>query len=171
MQIDKFGIPVYNSADLEDIFYQGNHNILDKILVDGTDPEIIKYNQTALDHDSATLMIYESLNLDITEFDCSLQQNWIMPEEYKTLDIETFLFQNSNTEHHQRLAEELAEFQNRKMMDLLRWMKYFVDTCRQQNIVWGVGRGSSVASYALYIIGVHKIDPIKNNLDWRDFLR
>jgi len=57
------------------------------------------------------------------------------------------------------------------MMDLLRWLKYFVDYCRDNKILWGVGRGSSVASYVLYLIGVHKIDPLKYNLDWQDFLR
>jgi DNA polymerase-3 subunit alpha len=57
------------------------------------------------------------------------------------------------------------------MLDLLRWLKYFVDTARSNNIVWGVGRGSSVSSYVLFLIGVHKIDPIKYNLDWREFLR
>jgi len=49
--------------------------------------------------------------------------------------------------------------------------KYFVDTMQANNVVWGVGRGSSVASYVLYLIGVHKIDSIKYNLDWQEFLR
>jgi DNA polymerase III alpha subunit len=50
-------------------------------------------------------------------------------------------------------------------------MKYVVDTLRANNVVWGVGRGSSVASYVLFIIGVHKIDSVKYDLDWREFLR
>ena len=57
------------------------------------------------------------------------------------------------------------------MMPLLQWLKYLVDTCRANNIVWGVGRGSSVSSFVLFLIGVHKIDSIKYDLDWRDFLR
>jgi len=56
-------------------------------------------------------------------------------------------------------------------MPLLKWMKYFVDTCRTNRVVWGVGRGSSVASYVLYLIGVHRIDSMKYNLDWQEFLR
>jgi DNA polymerase III alpha subunit len=42
---------------------------------------------------------------------------------------------------------------------------------RSSNIVWGVGRGSSVASYALYLIGIHKIDPIKYNLSINEFFK
>ena len=57
------------------------------------------------------------------------------------------------------------------MLDLLFCLKYIVDTLRENNVVWGVGRGSSVASYVLYLLGVHKIDSIKYNLDWREFLR
>ena len=57
------------------------------------------------------------------------------------------------------------------MFDLLSYLKYLVDTMRENNIVWGVGRGSSVASYVLYLIGIHKIDSIKYNLDIHEFLK
>jgi DNA polymerase III alpha subunit len=57
------------------------------------------------------------------------------------------------------------------MLDLLRVLKYTVDTLKTNSIVWGVGRGSSVASYVLFLLGVHKIDSVKYNLDWREFLR
>jgi DNA polymerase III alpha subunit len=46
-----------------------------------------------------------------------------------------------------------------------------VETMRVNNIVWGVGRGSSVASYVLYLIGVHKIDSMYYDLDIEEFLR
>jgi DNA polymerase III alpha subunit len=70
-----------------------------------------------------------------------------------------------------RIEEELAAYKARDMLDLLRWLKYFVDTCSKEQVLWGLGRGSSVASYVLYLIGVHNIDPIKYNLDWQEFLR
>ena len=72
---------------------------------------------------------------------------------------------------HTRIEEVLAEYRARNMLDLLRWLKYFVDNCSKNNVVWGIGRGSSVASYVLYLIGVHNIDSIKYNLDWHEFLR
>jgi DNA polymerase III alpha subunit len=50
-------------------------------------------------------------------------------------------------------------------------MKYIVDTLRKNQIVWGVGRGSSVASYALYLIGVHKIDSVKYDLPIGEFFK
>jgi len=50
-------------------------------------------------------------------------------------------------------------------------MFYLVDFMRENKIVWGVGRGSSTASFVLYLIGIHKINPIQFQLDWREFLR
>ena len=57
------------------------------------------------------------------------------------------------------------------MIRILQWLKYFVDTCLANNIVWGVGRGSSVSSFVLYLLNVHRIDSIKYNLNWQEFLR
>ena len=65
----------------------------------------------------------------------------------------------------------MEEYGKRDMHNLLRYMIYLVDFMRENNIVWGVGRGSSVASYVLYLIGVHKIDSIQYDLDWTEFLR
>jgi DNA polymerase III alpha subunit len=71
----------------------------------------------------------------------------------------------------QRVADELMLFQERDLFDLLRWLKYFVDTMRANKVVWGVGRGSSVASYVLYLIGVHKINSMYYDLDISEFLK
>jgi DNA polymerase III alpha subunit len=70
-----------------------------------------------------------------------------------------------------RVTEELTLFAQHNMIPLLKYLKYLVDTMRKNNIVWGVGRGSSVASYCLYLIGVHKIDSIKYSLDIKEFLK
>ena len=47
----------------------------------------------------------------------------------------------------------------------------FLEHMKENNIIWGVGRGSSVASYVLFLLGVHKIDSLQYNLNWREFLR
>jgi DNA polymerase III alpha subunit len=70
-----------------------------------------------------------------------------------------------------RVDQELLLFIQHGMFDVLFYLKYLVDTMRENNIVWGVGRGSSVASYVLYLIGVHKIDSIKYKLDINEFLK
>jgi DNA polymerase III alpha subunit len=95
-----------------------------------------------------------------------------MPEEYKAIDVQNWVLNKCTTDKEiARASQELIEFKKRDMNNLLCYMIYLVDFMRENNIVWGVGRGSSVASYVLYLIGVHKIDSIQFDLDWREFLR
>ena len=95
-----------------------------------------------------------------------------MPEKYKQLDIAEYLLNLCKTDAQlQRVGKELLLYQERGMFDLLCFLVYIVDTMRNENVVWGVGRGSSVASYVLYLIGVHKIDSLYYELDIEEFLR
>lgn len=97
--------------------------------------------------------------------------NWFIPQEYKDMDIEGFLVDQCPTENYDRLMQELELYHKNDMISVLKTMKFIVDTLRANNIVWGVGRGSSVASYVLYLIGVHKIDSIKYNLPIEEFFK
>ena len=111
-------------------------------------------------------------NISTEQFDQQCQQNWHMPDEYKTLDIaESVLSQCNNDNELQRCGQELLLYQERNLFDLLRYLKYLVDTMTQNQVIWGVGRGSSVASYVLYKLGVHRIDSLYYNLDVTEFLR
>lgn len=108
----------------------------------------------------------------VEDFDLQHQSKWFMPEEYKNMDIANWILSRcTNEEQLQRVGQELLMYQDRNLFNLLKFMKYLVDTMRQHNIVWGVGRGSSVASYVLYLIGVHKIDSIYYQLDIKEFLK
>lgn len=97
--------------------------------------------------------------------------NWFIPESYKNLDIEQWLIDRCPNDNLERLQQELDLFQKNNMTSVLKTMKYLVDVFRENNIVWGVGRGSSVASYALFLIGVHKIDSVKYNLPITEFFK
>lgn len=97
--------------------------------------------------------------------------NWLIPDEYKKFDIEEFLVQACPEQHYNRLVAELELYQRYNMIELLKTMKYIVDTLKKNKIVWGVGRGSSVASYVLFLIGVHKVDPIKYSLPISEFFK
>jgi DNA polymerase III alpha subunit len=98
-------------------------------------------------------------------------EHWFIPKEYQEMDIEEFLMQNSPKENHQRIVQEINLFKKHNMISMLKTMKYIVDTLRSNNVIWGVGRGSSVASYVLHIIGVHKIDSVKYNLPIEEFFK
>lgn len=166
MRLDRFSNPIFDESDIFDALYRG-HQLSDEVIVDLTDD--LRNLESTAEIKFATP--FENTDISVEQYDAAMQSDWYMPDEYKTMDIEGYLVNVCPKENYQRLIDELQEFRARNMLDLLRWLKYFVDTCSNQGIVWGVGRGSSVASYVLYLIGVHSIDPIKYKLDWQEFLR
>ena len=181
MKTDSLGIPRFTNKDLMDMIYSGHIDKCHVVLCDPSD-DIDKFNTAMEEQGLSTLQKYIPLDVDEKTFDGVCQGEWFMPDEYKNLDIAQWLYakvmENLQTvqpclqsKEWIRAKEELDEFLNRDMGDLLRYMIYLVDFMRENNIVWGVGRGSSVASYVLYLIGVHRINSIQYDLDWREFLR
>tara|TARA_B100000925_G_scaffold289681_1_gene273099 strand:- start:760 stop:1281 length:522 start_codon:yes stop_codon:yes gene_type:complete len=172
MKTDDLGIPRFTNRDLIDMIYNGNVDKCHVVLCDPSD-DVDKFNNAMEAQGMSPLQKYIPLDVDQKTFDSVCQSEWFMPDEYKELDVVAHLYSlcEGDDERFLRVNEELSAFQNREMFDLLRYMIYLVDFMRENNIVWGVGRGSSVASYVLYLIGVHRIDSIKYNLDWREFLR
>ena len=169
MRLDKYSNPVFNEPDLFEALYKGyKFSASDTLLVEQR-TDAIKHLETQLGF--KFLEPYET-HFETTDYDAACQSVWFMPDEYKTFDIENWaLNQAQDILAYTRVQEELEAFKERNMLDLLRWLKYFVDTMRKNKLVWGVGRGSSVASYVLYLIGVHKVNSLKYNLDWHEFLR
>jgi len=98
---------------------------------------------------------------------------WNMPDEYRSIDIRQHISKTYSLSQEQwaRVDIELEEFKQRNLIDLLRFFVYFVNTIRNNNVIYGVGRGSSIASYVLYLLKVHRIDSFKYNLDIKEFLK
>lgn len=171
MKTDDLGIPRFTNRDLVDMIYSGHADKCHVVLCDESD-DVDKFNTAMEEQGFHKLQKYIPLDVDKETFDGVCQSEWFMPKEYQNMDIAGYLQSKCDTkEELNRYFEEYAEFNKRDMLPLLRYMCYLVDFMRGNNIVWGVGRGSSVASYILYLIGVHRIDSIAYNLDWREFLR
>ena len=171
MKTDDLGIPRFSNRDLIDMIYTGHADKVHVVLCDAND-DIDKFNTAMEEQGMNPLQKYIPLDVDEKTFDGVCQSEWFMPSDYKALDVQNWVLNKCTTDKEiARCAEELIEFKKRDMNNLLRYMIYLVDFMRENNIVWGVGRGSSVASYVLYLIGVHKINSIQYGLDWREFLR
>lgn len=99
------------------------------------------------------------------------KSHWFIPHEYYPNLVEYLYGCCETQEQTDRVNLELELFIKNGMYDVLHVMKYIVDTLRSNNIVWGVGRGSSVSSYVLYLIGIHKIDSIKYDLPIEEFFK
>jgi len=171
MKTDSLGIPRFSNKDLIDMIYSGHADKVHVVLCDKSD-DVDKFNSAMEAQGMNPLQKYIPLDVDQKTFDGVCQGEWFMPDEYKNMNVIAHIIKLAEQgKEFQRVEEELEAYKERNMLDLLKYMIYLVDFMRENGIVWGVGRGSSVASYVLYLIGVHRINSIQYDLDWREFLR
>lgn len=141
------------------------------LYVEELTPDVIQYNKNVL----------KSEQIGVKEDLRPLSYDWDIPEEYKSLDVveyvTTKLMESIAPTDAElgyriaRVADELNLYEKLDLMDVLRTLIFVINTLIENNVVWGVGRGSSVASYVLYLIGVHDVDSFKYGLNIEEFLR
>ena len=173
MKIDTLGVPKFGVDDLIELIYQGKIDKMHQVLCEKND-DTAQFNQSVKDTEIGNLLkFYQALDVEQGEFDTALQSEWFMPNSYKNFDIEQYVESicPDNTDAKARVKEELDAFKSKNMITVLKFMHFLVSYMRENEMVWGVGRGSSVASYVLFLLGVHKVDSIQYGLDWREFIR
>lgn len=159
---------ILDEDDLVYFYYKNNDGKIKRALVTSE----ITLDRTLDIEDAPKLTLYKPDTISISEFDAIKQELWFLPEQYKNFDIAKWVLEQcSNEAELQRAGEELLLYQEQDLFMLLKYMKYLVDTMRSNKIVWGVGRGSSVASFVLFLIGIHKINSLYYDLDIKEFLR
>ena len=168
MHMNKNNQYVISEQDIVTGWLSGNP--VNNVIMDDIAP-INTYNEwcESFDLDELVSAKFED-NSDTYVEECL--RKWNMPEEYLNININEMLMERcTTTQQRDRVYAELLEYENRGMVIVLKFLKYLVDVCNENNIVLGVGRGSSVASYCLYLLGVHRIDSIKYKLDIKEFLK
>jgi len=173
MKTSKFGEIVLDEDDLCDLAMQGQDIVNLKHVT--VDPAVDLQVLVSHIQDPGGILTWtfpEASDISLPEFDHARQNRWFMPDEYKEIDIAQHILDLCATQEQlQRVGEELLLFQEHGLFDLLRYLRYLVTVMHENRIIWGVGRGSSVASYVLYLLGVHRIDSMFYDLDPREFLR
>ena len=173
MKQNKFDELVFSDLDVCNLLMQGRDiDSLRHVVVDETVnlEELVRY----VDRPESLLTWTFPYNQEssVPEFHLTQQLAWHMPEEYKQLDIAVHILSLCESDAElQRCGAELLLYQERDLFNLLRYLKYLVDVMTANQVIWGVGRGSSVSSYVLYKLGVHRIDSLYYNLDAAEFLR
>jgi DNA polymerase III alpha subunit len=167
---NKFGELIFSDQDVCDLVMQGrNPADLTGLIVDNS---VTLSDMPDLLDPIPEFQQQRFHNCSVPEFHRLQQSNWKMPDEYKLLDIAQHVLELCDTQEElQRCGAELLLYQERDLFDLLRYLKYLVDIMKTNQIIWGVGRGSSVASYVLFKLGVHRIDSMYYNLSIEEFLR
>ena len=166
--LDKFNRHQTSEVDGIELLYR-DANIAQTEFVESSDLQ--QYNKFCeeLDMDCMSLLTDE-------DYDRTAVFN--IPQYYRDIDVVDYvrkLIPQAEDRNYadalDRVEEELALYKARNLYPMLQLLIYIIDTMRSNNCVWGVGRGSSVASYVLFLIGVHKINSIQYNLDIREFLK
>jgi DNA polymerase III alpha subunit len=170
---NKFNELVFSENDICDLLMKGRTiDSLKNVVVDETINLEDLVMQVERPESLLTWKFPYNQGTSVSEFHLSKQMSWHMPDEYKQLDIAQYILTLCETDAElQRVGQELLIYQERNLFNLLRYLKYLVDVMRENQVIWGVGRGSSVASFVLYKLGVHRVDSLYYNLDISEFLR
>jgi len=168
MRNDIYGQIILDEDDICDLVLKDPDRKLQNILTQ----DIISFSDVLDLKLVPELKQYISKDISVSDFDNDNQNNWHMPDQYKDMDIAKYVLEQCKSDAElQRAGHELLLFQERDMFMLLRYLKYLVDVMRQNNIVYGVGRGSSVSSFVLYLIGIHRINSLYYDLSIEEFLK
>jgi len=124
----------------------------------------------AFDKPEEALATTSRLAVDPTTYHAQRASEWLTKIDNTTLWDELFARCKSDVEQD-RFLEELREFDQRGMLPVLAQLKVLIDRIDEAKVVRGVGRGSSVASFVLYVMGVHFINPLTYNLPLSEFLK
>lgn len=168
--IDPWGRVVHDVDSLIEALYSGV--TLDQ-LVAKSDPDVDLYNHWAARSLKPSInTINDTPDLPPEEYFQQMSQEWSIPQEYLNMDILGYLLSQCNSsEQKKRVEYEWDLYQQKNLIPMLATLKWITDVCRENDIVWGVGRGSSVSSYILYLLDVHLVDSIKYQLDIKEFLK
>ena len=171
MDIDKFGRVNVSEQEAFDSLYSGKISSFHNLFL--CEQSVNRFNHS-LDYNKDKihkLKVLLDMEEEIEFFDQKNQCQWFMPKNYFPNLIDHLYSLAKSSKEKDRIDLELQLFIQHGMFDLLFYLKYLVDTMRENNIVWGVGRGSSVASFVLYLLGVHKIHSLDYELDIKEFLK
>jgi DNA polymerase III alpha subunit len=173
MNTNEYGQVMFTANEILDMIYSEQN--IDEC--DFPTSETQKYNQFANFFNVSTKNVAHHIDESADIFHKRKSSTWTMPLQYQNMDIEKFLSELlvskhlTSSEYTNRLVDELEQFKKRNMLNVLKFLCYLMQTCKTHDIVTGVGRGSSVSSLVLHLLDVHQIDPVKYNLDYKEFLR
>jgi len=168
-KINDHGDVIFSEEDVIELLYTDPNFDISKLYIDSIDKYSDSLKQLGID----LPVINTAPKRPKPEiFDKENCDNWHMPDKYYQINVLQWLLDKcQNDEEKIRVQMEYSLFEKKKFIRVLQFLIYFIDTLRANNVVWGVGRGSSVASFCLFLIGVHKINPMLYNLDITEFLR
>lgn len=99
------------------------------------------------------------------------KNHWFYPPSYDDINLETYFTNISKDNDLDRIKQELQLYKEKSMEKFLRFCIYLADNIKENGWVVGVGRGSSVCSYLLFLLQINLVNPIEYSLDIKEFLK
>jgi hypothetical protein len=171
MKINMYGQAILSSDNLRELLLQGK-NIGHLNVVRDDDIALYEQYQDNLLYNKVVFLDAPEEILSFDDFHLQKADEWVFPTEYQQIDVHKWLLDKCKTQQEiDRVNEEYLLYKERDLVMLLRLFIFLVDYMRKNKFIWGVGRGSSVSSYILYLIGVHRVDSLKYGFDIKDYLK
>lgn len=146
---------------------------ISKLRVTEDTAEVRLFNGQVPEADQLKVATVEPINIDMA---------WQLPKEYANMDLageiarrfinrlpELAYTEDQDLQAAHRVMAETDEICKRGMVEFTKTVIYVIDEFKKQGVVWGVGRGSSCASYVLFILGLHVVDCIKLDVPMSEF--
>lgn len=171
VKINKYGQAILSSNNLRNLLLQGK-SISHLNIIRDDEIGLFQTYQSELLSETITFLDEPEEVLSFDEFHEKCAEEWIFPTIYQQIDVKTWLLDKCKTQQEvDRVGEEYKLFEERNLIMLLRLFIFLVNYMRENKLMWGVGRGSAVSSFCLYLIGIHRVDSLKYNLNIKDFLK
>ncbi len=138
-------------------------------------PDIKQYNESS--GYATPIIIWEDTGDGTTTGPDPETFGWTIPKKFLDLDIEDLCItaleeKQLNTEEYvNRLSWELIQMEDKNMHQFVRCLLYVIHQFKENEVVWGVGRGSSCASLIMYLLGINKVDPVKYGIPAEEFFK
>jgi DNA polymerase III alpha subunit len=169
--VNMYGQAILDSDDLRELVLQGK-NIGHLNVTFDEDIKLFQKYQSELIQEAVVFLEPPEEKLSFDEFHKQCAEEWVFPVVYQQINVLNWLLVKCKTQEEiDRVYEEYKLYEDRDLIMLLRLLIYLVDYMRENKFLWGVGRGSSVSSYILYLIGIHRVDSLLYRFDIRDYLK
>lgn len=166
MKINQYYEAVYTTDEIIDFLLDGYEpkKVFCSDSIEVSKLEDIGFDDFSLYNPSADVPTYEYHN--------KKNSHWLIPDSYKNMNVYEYVYNMCvSDEEISRVEQEILLYEKYNLHDMLRCILWLVNTMDSNNIIRGVGRGSSVSSYVLYLMNVHMVDSIKYELDIKEFLK
>jgi DNA polymerase III alpha subunit len=143
--------------------------------------EVAKWNEHCARFELQPVEIINKPEQDLIQYHQQRNFQWKMPKQY--MDFDPIKFFGTELERRSLNTQEYVNYlvgeieawgkvmSPQSSLLLWKFLNYLMAVCKEKDIVTGVGRGSSVSSLTLYLLGVHAVDPVKYKLNYEEFLR